>query len=356
MRIAQVTPIYPPKIGGMGKVAAEFSRVLSAAGYKVKVFSPDTNPGIFRYGHASITPSYLWELRNFDVIHMHYPFYGSDLFVALAARLWKKPLIVSYHMENKASGILSLLFFIHKIWRGFVLHSANTILVSSFDYARSIGLRSDNLLEVPFWIDEHKFEKTRQNTIVKKQKFGDDFVFIFVGGLDKAHYFKGVDVLLRACEQLPPEGWKLLIVGDGDLKNEYESMAKKYNLSDKVIFTGRVSDKELPSLYALSDAHILPAIDESEAFGLVTLEAAASGLPSIVSDLPGVRTVVEPEKTGLLVKPADVSSLKNRMIQLLSDKNKAKQMGQSARRRVEKKYAQSVVERRILDIYNDFDL
>jgi glycosyltransferase involved in cell wall biosynthesis len=83
---------------------------------------------------------------------------------------------------------------------------------------------------------------------------------------------------------------------------------------------------------------VLPSIDRSEAFGIVSLEAMASGVPVIASDLPGVRSVVDKKKTGLLVKPANVDNLANMIDYLLKNPKIAKEYGKAGREKVLQEY------------------
>ena len=142
---------------------------------------------------------------------------------------------------------------------------------------------------------------------------------LFVGALDKAHYFKGVDVLLKAMRDLE---YKLMIVGDGDLRSYYEAKAKNLGIDDGVVFTGRVSNEELSRYYQSADVFVLPSIDKSEAYGMTLLEAMAHGLPVVASNLPGVRSLVG-EDRGLLVEPGDSSDLARVLTEILIDDVKA---------------------------------
>ncbi|PIX61983.1 hypothetical protein CO057_03330 [Candidatus Uhrbacteria bacterium CG_4_9_14_0_2_um_filter_41_50] len=353
MKIAQVTPIYPPAPGGMGKVAEDYTLAFRAAGHEVDVFFPDKYPGIFKHGHAAIVPSFLWKLRSYDVIHLHFPFYGSDHFIALASLIWKTPLVITYHMKNQGSGFLRFLFLVHKLWEWFVMWRASAVLVSSLDYARSVKLKHKNLISMPFWIDTEKFHS--EGKIESRNKLGisiNQIVFLFVGALDQAHYFKGVDILLNACSKLRLDNsWQLIIVGDGNLKVRFEDLARAKNLEKKVLFTGKVSDKDLPDYYRAADIHILPAIDRSEAFGLVTLEAAASGKASVVSDLPGVRTLVEHQKTGLVIPVNDAQALVVALTWLVQHKDKISEFGQNARKMAVDKYSKQIILQKLQQIY-----
>jgi len=346
MVIAQVTPIYPPKRGGIGTVAERYTHQLSDLGHVAEVFEQSSMRALFRYGHAAILPQLMWRLRGFDVIHLHYPFYGGAIFAVLASIIWRVPLIVTYHMKTKASGWLGVVFRLQRsLVEPFILKRAEAVLVSSKDYAESVGLVHSNLVEMPFGIDTEEFApqgEPDQRSIK---------TILFVGGLDDAHYFKGVDVLLEACSRLDESSWHLEIVGDGNRKPAYQKLASTLGIEDRVTFRGKLSEGELRAAYRNADLHVLPAIDRSEAFGLVTLEAAASGTPSIVSDLPGVRTLVDHGQTGLIVEPKNVSSLFEALQEIIADDQKCVQYGQAARERVLETYDERTLAKKLIEIY-----
>src|SRR5208282_2598027 len=98
-------------------------------------------------------------------------------------------------------------------------------------------------------------------------------------------------------------------VGDGDLRQQYESLARKFGLGNIVIFAGNVSDEELAKYYAASDLVVVPSIDMSEGFGLTLLEANASGRPCVASDTGGIPEVIRDGFNGFLVPPKDPVSL-----------------------------------------------
>lgn len=351
MRIAQVTPVYPPR-GGIGTVAQEYETQLREAGEDVDVFTPQYKRPIVKWGNAALMLNLLWRLRGFDVIHLHYPFYGGAIFAALASFIWRIPLVVTYHMKTKADGWLGFVFILHRqIIEPFIMMRASAVLVSSKDYADSVHFSHPRLEELPFGVDAERFSPGSGSSVRCRFDISEDtFVFLFVGGMDDAHYFKGVDLILRAFSKLPDdENWQAIFVGSGNRRAEYERLAIKLGLGDRTHFAGFVSAEDLPSYYRAANAHLLPSIDRSEAFGLVTLEAAASGLPSIVSDLPGVRRLVEPGVTGLIVRPGDESSLISGIRGIL--RRDTRRMGSVARKRVLECYDRRVILKKLQSLY-----
>lgn len=378
MKIAQVVSTFPPYRGGIGNSAHNLAKNLALRGEQVMVVTPDYGrpaedgmsfqikriKPLFKFGNAAFLPQLAWSPRGFDAIHLHLPFLGATLPV-----LWfsifhpKTKLIVTYHMDLFGTGFKKFIFNLYKkiilplIWR-----RADKIIVSSYDYAESSDIKNffakhkKKFVEIPFGIDEHKFCSMEKNTALAEKYFLDagDKIILFVGGLDAAHYFKGLYVLMRAAKKVVDSGRdniKLLVVGEGNLKADYQDQAERLHLRDKMIFAGNVSDAELPEYYNLADIFVLPSIDKSEAFGIVLLEAAACGKAAIASDLPGVRTVIKDGETGLLVRPADADDLAEKIKQLFSDSEAAKKMGQAARAKVLEKYRWENVTTEYLKIF-----
>lgn len=130
-------------------------------------------------------------------------------------------------------------------------------------------------------------------------------VILFVGRLAEV---KGVKYLIAAMKQVNA---KLVIVGDGTLKAELEKQAEE--IKDKVLFMGAKSHNELKSIYASADIFVMPSITtgtgQKEGFGLVLIEAMASGLPVIGSDSGGIPEIIEDGKCGFLVEEKNADDI-----------------------------------------------
>ena len=348
MRVAVVVSTYPPYPGGMGNAAASHVEALKAAGHDVVVFSPGVNlRPLFRVGNSACVPQLLWRLRGFDAVELHYPFFGGAEWVWLWKRTFgrRKRLAVMYHMDAVGSGLFGAIFRLYRaLFLKPILRAADVVLTASRDYlasSQAAFIRDDaRVRETPFGVDTERF---RPRPDIRKE----EPLALFVGGLDRAHYFKGVPVLLEAFARtlkVLPEA-RLAIVGDGDLRASYERRALELGIEKRVWFVGKAPDAHLQECYGHARVHVLPSVDRSEAFGIVTLEAAACGVPSIVSDLPGVRTVVEDGVTGLRVAPGDVAALARALTDLLNAGSRAEAMGRAARERALRLYAKDVAAR-----------
>jgi glycosyltransferase involved in cell wall biosynthesis len=170
--------------------------------------------------------------------------------------------------------------------------------------------------------------------------------------LDQAHYFKGVDVFLKALARISPQ-IKGVIVGDGNLRAVYEQHAKELGVSQQVFFAGRVTDETLQDYYRLADVTVLPSITMGEAFGLVLLESMSCGTPVIASNLPGVRTLFRDGEHGFLVTPGDEATLAERMAILAKNPPMVTRMGAAGRARVIERYTWEVAAEKLLTTYQE---
>lgn len=375
MKIASVACTWPPYAGGIGNSAQTISRILQAE-HEVANFTPYSVKPWLKYGHGSVLGSLLWRLRGFDYIYLHYPYFGTAEIIWLYKLMFKKTkLIIHYHMDvislNPIAKILSLP---SRLIRNSLLNQADTIITASLDYIKNSEIKNyytnhpEKFREIPFSIDTNKFQPDKlnrpaANNLIAKAKEIVNFVnskfikpnsfhFLFVGGLDAAHYFKGVDILLRAVSELTNSNFELTIVGDGDRRPAYEALAKELNLEKKVKFTGKLSDHDLIRAYQKSDLLILPSINNNEAFGIVLIEAMACGVPVIASDLPGVRSVFTHKKEGLLAKPGSISDLKDKLALFMNNKSLAKEMAKNARLLTENRYSEKAIANRLKALFN----
>lgn len=374
MKIASIVCAYPPYAGGIGNSARQINELLGDK-HEISVFTPFTAKPWLRYGHGAFTPQLLWRLRDFDYIYLHYPFFGTAEIVWLF-KLFnpQKKLIIHYHMDVKHSGwITKLLSFPSRLIRTSLLKQSELIVTASLDYLKSSQIKkyyeknSGKFKEIPFAVDTKKFQprlfnRPTDNKALAKAKeiinyVNDKFIkqralnFLFIGGLDKAHYFKGLEVLFQALFLTTKTNWRLKIIGDGDNRFNYEESVRRLLLDKKIEFAGKLSEPELIRSLQNADLLILPSINSNEAFGIVLIEALACGVPVIASDLPGVRRVFNPEIEGLLAKPNDVQDLKNKLEFILGNEGARRKMAQAARQLAEEKYALALMKTRLENLF-----
>jgi glycosyltransferase involved in cell wall biosynthesis len=146
---------------------------------------------------------------------------------------------------------------------------------------------------------------------------------------------KGHAILLRALARLRDEGLPLqtTLVGDGPERPAIEELRRQLGLERQVELTGTIGQAELPAVYAAADLFCLPTL--AEAVGVVNMEAMATGLAVVTSDLMGIPELVDDGSSGLLVTPGREAPLARVLRTLAADPALRGRLGEAARRRVE---------------------
>jgi glycosyltransferase involved in cell wall biosynthesis len=365
LRIAHVTATFPPYQTGTGIVAFHNAAELARRGHELHVFTTsvvgapreETIAGVhvhrlrpwFKYGNAVLLPQLADHLRDFDVIHLHLPFYGGSEAVWALAATSAIPLVTTHHQDVVLPGLPGQVARLHDhLFGRKLMAKAQFACFTSLDYAnysrftqsvsRSAAL---NVTELPNGVDVHRFSPGPPDERLRRAlDCAGCRLILFVGALDRPHYFKGVDRLLEATRLLAREDIFLAVVGSGDLRDAYRRRAAELGLSNRVVFPGYVADTLLPDYYRLADVTVLPSVTTGEAFGLVLLESLACATPVIASNLPGVRTVVADGVDGYLATPGDMVDLTTRLDHLLSLPDEARRaMGAAGRHKVVAQYS-----------------
>ncbi len=376
MKIAHFTATFMPYHSGTGVVCYQNALGLAALGHDVTVVTAEHPPGNydyppeitvirlpvrFRVGNAPLLPG-LIKLQGYDLLHVHYPFVFGQEIVFLKSFL-KTRYVITYHQDLILDKLMGQAVNLHHALLGkAILKRAARLMVTSTDYAQAartgeiVAANPHKVVEIPNGVDTARFHPG-----VEAQPLRDEYgitaadhVILFVGGLDTPHYFKGVNVLLASVAQLNDPSIKVVIVGDGDLAPQYKAHARALGIGERVIFAGRVPDELLPAHYALCDVLILPSITMGEAFGIVLLEAMATGKPVIASNLPGVRSVVADGDDGFHSQPNDIDDLTACIHKLFAlDAESRRAMGERGRRKVEAKYTWGQIVKKLESSYQE---
>ena len=229
------------------------------------------------------------------------------------------------------------------------LKIADRILVTSPNILQSskyLAHFKDKCVVVPLSIPIEEYAKIDQPFDVDVSQ-GEKIV-LFVGRLS---YYKGVEYLIEAMQWVNA---KLLIVGDGELREKLEEKTISLGVNGKVKFLGKVSDAMLKYCYQICDVFVLPSVEPSEAFGIVQMEAMAYGKPVVNTSLPtGVPFVSVHGETGITVPPRDSIALAKAINKILEDEKLAKTFSQNAIKRVNEKFSRTRMLEQIYSIYNE---
>jgi len=378
MRIAHVTSTFPPYHGGTGNVCYHHAQELARRGHDVHVFTAAI-PGaqarerrdgftihrlrpLVQIGNAPLLPGLLKELRGFDLIHLHCPFILGAEMVSLAAALTGIRLVVSYHSDLIRPGNWRDVIFRLATWSShyLVLDRADRVLFVSQGHAETSDQRAiyekrrAHCAILPNGVDIHAFrpQADRQQVRGSLHLPIDMQVVGFVAALDSAHHYKGLSILLTALATQSLARANLLVVGDGNLKEQYRQQAHDLGISERVLFYGAAGHEALPSLYRACDVVAMPSL-VSESFGLVVIESLACGVPVVASDGPGVRLLLQHGSNGLLVEPGNIAALAEAIHLVLQDDTARRMMGQLGRAKIEERYDWAQLGIRLEKIYQD---
>ena len=372
MRIAQVSPWFRPHIGGVETHVASISRELARRGHDVTVLTsrydrslPEredwqglrivrvkTRSVMFRTPIAPATKRAIESLHA-DVVHAHSPPPLSAYYAAKASRRRGLPFVVTYHCDIEVPSIFGPI--VESLYRSTLGYSttrrADRIVMSTSTYAatsRAVWRYNPVVIANP--VDVHRFHPGNDGGPVR-QLHGirdDESLVLFVG---RMYAHKGIENLIEAARYVPYA--KFLLVGGGTELNAFKRLAQRTGVADRVRFPGPALPDRLSTYYAACDLFVLPSVSRLEAFGIVALEAMASGKAVVLSDIPGVREVIQDGVEGLLADPVNPEDLALKIRALLADDAQRAAMGRRGRETAERSYSIELITDRIEQVYRD---
>jgi phosphatidylinositol alpha-mannosyltransferase len=368
VKIALVSPYDYPYPGGVTEHVRNLAGQFLARGHEVHVIAPSSSPAsarlggpiIHRVGRPVPVPAngsvaritlplrgyvqvkQLLAFQGFDIVHLHEP-----MMPAL-------PLTVLHHSPTinvgtfHAFGRSNMAYFHGKqVLKPFfnLLHGRIAVSGPARDF---VGRHFPGEYRIiPNGIDYARFATRLEPPI---ERFEDDRLdVLFVGRLEKR---KGLEHLLRAWPAVHaavPQA-RLLVVGGGRRLDGYRRWVRSHGWSE-VHFIGHVSPEDLVRYYQTSDVFCAPSTGQ-ESFGIVLLEAMASGRPIVASRIPGYAEVLQDGSEGILVEPRSSSALAAGLVRLLGDAELRREMGSRGRAKAAA-YDWSHVAVRVLDFYEE---
>ncbi len=370
MRIVQVAPFFYPHAGGVESHVRSLAGEFARSGHDVTVVTSRFRRGLPRAeryrGYTVVRADSLGVLFNTpldygvghalrgvdaDVVHLHYPPPLTSFFATRALDGGRPPTCLTYHCDlylaGRAGRLLSSLY--ERTFLPPTLARVDRIVVHTQSYGTtSASLRGRELDIVPSVVDLERFRPGAEAPGLRTRLGLDGKRVVAFTGRLVPH--KGVDVLLQALRLLPTDV-DLLVVGRGPRLVDLALLARRIGVAERVHFCRRVSDDDLPSYLGLADVFAFPSHNRLEGFGLAVAEAMACGLPVVISDMPGVREVIDDGVQGLLVEPLIAEDLAAKLRTLLDDPARARALGAAGRRRAEERYGLRRVAAELIRLY-----
>jgi len=358
MRIIQITPYYPPRIGGVPNVTRELSERLAKKGHQVEVFTSDIdcNKGKLRliknlkihylrswqFAHTPIIPSLLFKLLKISkdsIMHVHIAQAFVPEIVYLVSKIKRISYIAHVHGDIISSGKYGFLLPLYKkLFIKIILSKAKKVICLSKDYKQFInknyGINESKIIVIPNGVSEKYF----MNKAKKINKIPN---LLFVGRLSVE---KNIPKLIEATSLLKNKVI-LHIIGEGEKKEDLKKLILEKGIKN-IILHGEKTGKELINFYKHADIFLLAS--SCEGLPLTLLEAMASQTPIIASNVRGIREIAG--NVGILVSPPTSENFAIEIDKLIENKKIREKLAEKGRRKA-KEYDWDRVIVKIEEIY-----
>lgn len=366
MKILHIYKDYFPVLGGMENHIKMLAESQAGRGHNVTVlvthptskthFEKINGVNIIKAGRLSTIAStpislsmpVLLSREKPDITHLHSPYPIGELSQLFFGKARK--VLLTYHSDIvRQKGLLHF----YKPFLKKVLSKVDRIIVTSENYMNSsphLGSFAHKCTVIPLGIDLSPFLKENSKNVASiKGKYGYPII-LFVG---KLRYYKGLQYLIDAMKGVPA---KLIVIGNGPMEEEWRKLSSRLDMNEKIYFLGEIGGDMLADYYQAADMFILPACERSEAFGLVQVEAMASGLPVISTELgTGTSFVNKSGETGLVVRPKNPNSLRDGILYLLNNPDVRREMGYRGKERAMNEFSLETMVDRVLNLYKSFN-
>jgi glycosyltransferase involved in cell wall biosynthesis len=341
--------------GGSTISAYELAQKMALNGHDINIFTTSYNSKfelekqnytkIYRFGtnlrlgSTNISFGLFRKIINYDVdvFHAHFDIPPGPFAALNYKRKKDSPLVITYHGDwlsdygsiFRRAGV----YLTNKLMVNKLLSSADVIISPSEYYVEQSDILKqhvDKIRVIHNGINTESFE-IKETCEDCRQKLGIDLninVILYVGYLVN---HKGPEILLDSFKEILDHSpdTLLIFVGDGTLKKELEKKSQKEGYEMNIRFTGFLDQDLIKMYYKSADLLILPSL--SDCFPMVILEAMASGLPIIASDIGGISEMVTDNQNGILIEPGNDKVISDTALHLLSDGNILKKMGEKGK-------------------------
>lgn len=362
-------------VGGVANSVYGLVRRLRALNHKVSVITAGLEssgiddyvwrlPVLLRiereWGDVIFCPSVYTALRKtaFDIVHAHTPRKLFAEFVALCKLFNRRrlPYVVSVRLVNTSLPTpmrwFSNLYL--KTVEKFVFKHAEAVVVQTEAnkrfLERNCKITPAKVRIIPNAVDTILFDPDRynQDNVRRKYEVGEAKTVVFAGRLTTQ---KGLEHLFRAALLVKRDMpcIKFVIAGTGPQEQYLKALNRSLGIEGNVKFLGEVYHDMMPEIHSLADIFVLPSLSES--FPNVMLEAMAMRKPVVATRVGVIPEILENRKTAILVQPANPEELAKAILEVLTDKNLARELGKRARELVQKEYTWFRVINETLEVY-----
>ncbi|MCA9409426.1 MAG: glycosyltransferase family 4 protein [Candidatus Omnitrophica bacterium] len=237
----------------------------------------------------------------------------------------------------------------------YVFSKADAIIVVSEFLKKKIielGIPSDKIHVIPNGVDEQLFNpQINAKSVREKYNISEDMVVIgFIGWFVQWHQ---LDRLIDVFAQLAStRDIRLMLVGDGDLKESLAQVAKEKGMLDKLIFSGAIKYQSIPAYIQAMDICVIPASNEYRS-PIKLFEYMAMAKPTVAPRFQAIESVVGENEYGLLFNGEEAEDLKNKLEELIENKQRRQELGMKARQHIEQNFLWRHNAEKVLNIYKN---
>jgi len=364
MKILTVLTYYRPHTSGLTIYAERLSKAFARSGHQVTVLTSqfDTNlpleeisggvrvvrvPVLFRVSKGVIMPTFGYManklVREHDVIHLHLPQFDAAG-VALRGRLLHKPTVITYHCDlQMPPGILSqtAMAGVH-LMNNLAAQFTHGIVTYTRDYGENSPflkryLKKLHVIPPPVEVADVDHESIQSFGL----KFNPENRHPVIGmAVARFASEKGVEVLIGALPQILAKyphalvlftGIYQKVIGEEVYWKKLEPIVQHYQETGNWKFVGLLDPIQMSAFYSNLDLLVIPSLNATESFGLVQIEAMIHGVPSIASDLPGVRQPVTMHQMGEIIPVGDSTALARTVCEVVEHPEKYKRDAKTIR-------------------------
>lgn len=273
--------------------------------------------------------------EKIDIIHCHFA-YPIGVLGFLLSKYFKVPYVITEHASKFENRFKSI---IHKMLTLKVLKKADKIIAVGNSLKKEIEKYITKPISVvPNVVNVSKF--------YSKKRYTNNIDIGFLGALNGER--KGLDILLKALSEVENNNYFLHVGGNGKLLSKYKDDSKNIGIYNKCIFYGVIAPEKVPDFFSKLDVFVLPSRKES--FGVVVIEAMASGIPVIGTICGGPEEIITKE-TGLLIEKENIQELKNAIDFIL--KNLKLYNSKKIRNYVDEKFGTDIFVNKLTKIYQE---
>lgn len=269
---------------------------------------------------------WIYKKKPFEILRIHSPYFVGPGAIFFKKFYPKVKIIATYHHLEKNHRFYNTVdrFLINKYDEIVTVSQATRA-----DLLEKFGLDETKIKVIPNGIAPKFKPCPKDEFLLKKYNLTNKKVLLYLGQLIER---KNIGFLFEVLKKLPQE-YALVIAGAGPQKAQLQERVRDLNLTEQVVFTGFVEEKDKIKYYNLADIFVYSSLKEG--FGLSVLEAMACGVPVLTSNLPVFAAVIDNGIDGYLLQ-TDSDKWAEKIIELFEGENLLKKTGLEARKKAKK--------------------